>query len=223
MDTRQTLGEIVTEHPAALPVFLRHHLDFCCGGTQTLDVACEAAAAELDPSSVLEEIRAAEERSIEAPTDWRERPLGELIEHVLTRFHEPLRAELPAIVTAAQTVERVHSGSPACPRGLSAHLEVVSADVESHLAKEEDILFPLIVADRGPEAGMPIQVMTSEHDDHGRSLARTRELTDDLTLPPDACPTWTGLYRSLEKLEAELMEHIHLENNVLFPRALIRH
>ncbi|MEW6271874.1 MAG: hemerythrin domain-containing protein [Thermodesulfobacteriota bacterium] len=114
----------------------------------------------------------------------------------------------------------MHGAKPSCPRGLAAHLATMSEEVEGHLAKEEQVLFPLIVAGVGERARMPMHVMMLEHEDHGESLRRTRELTANLVPPPEACTSWRALYLGLEQLEAELFEHIHLENNVLFPRVL---
>jgi len=151
---------------------------------------------------------------------WSERPLTELIDFILERFHAPLRSDLPALVELAKKVEDVHAGKPSCPRGIAQHLAHVLVEVEIHLAKEERILFPLIRAGRGPTALMPIKVMMQEHEDHGVNLRRTRALTGDLAAPPEACASWRSLYQGLAQLEADLMEHIHLENNVLFPRAL---
>ncbi len=183
-----------------------------------LDEACETAG--LDPEQVLAEVVATETGPGDRDQDWSRAPLDELIEHIIRRYHVPLRRELPVLIETARTVERVHGVKDTCPVGLTAHLEQVLQAVEGHLEKEEQILFPLVLTGRGREAMMPVRVMTEEHEDHGRNLQRLRELTYDLTAPPEACVTWTGLYRSLEQLEADLMEHIHLENNVLFPRAL---
>ena len=99
-------------------------------------------------------------------------------------------------------------------------LDDVRLAVESHLAKEEQILFPLILAGRGPMAHMPVQVMVHEHRDHGQNLERIRKITADFKVPEQACASWRELYRALGELEVELMDHIHLENNILFPRAL---
>jgi regulator of cell morphogenesis and NO signaling len=93
-------------------------------------------------------------------------------------------------------------------------------EIEEHLMKEEQILFPLALTSPGRRARMPIQVMMAEHDDHGQALRRTRALTDDLRLPPEACLKWRELYRALGELEEELMQHIALENSVLFPKVL---
>jgi regulator of cell morphogenesis and NO signaling len=123
-------------------------------------------------------------------------------------------------VELAGQVERAHVDKPDCPRGLSDLLADVQAAVESHLSKEEKILFPLILAGRGQTAHMPVQAMIHEHEDHGQNLIRIRKLTKDLKLPEYACASWRELYRALGELEVELMDHIHLENNILFPRAL---
>jgi regulator of cell morphogenesis and NO signaling len=149
-----------------------------------------------------------------------ERSLEEIVEYVLARYHAPLRVELPQLVETARRVEQVHAEKPDCPRGLADLLTEMRDAVESHLAKEEQILFPLILAGRGPMAHMPVQVMVQEHEDHGQTLRRLRELTGDFAIPEHACASWRGLYLALAQLEIELMDHIHLENNILFPRAL---
>lgn len=213
----ETLGNLATAHPAATAVFLRHRLDFCCGGGRKLSDACHALG--LDPAAVVAEIVA--QGTPEEPQRWDARPLPELIDFIITRYHDTLRLELPALVDAAKRVERVHGAKASCPRGLAAHLEQLVDEVRQHLAKEEQMVFPAIRSgSRGQQLHMPVRVLMQEHEDHGASLARTRELTADLTLPVEACATWRALYVALEKLESELMQHIHLENNVLFPRAL---
>lgn len=215
----QSLGEIAAQHPAAVPILLRHRLDFCCRGGRSLAAACEQLG--VDPAAVAGEIAQAEQRGASDGVAWAERPIEELVDHILARFHQPLHDELGGLVEAARKVERVHGDKASCPHGLADHLAAVHDAVEQHLAKEEQVLFPAIRAGmRGAGLGMPIQVMRGEHDVHGEDLRKIRELTSDLTPPPEACATWRGLYASLERFEADLMEHIHLENNVLFPRAL---
>jgi regulator of cell morphogenesis and NO signaling len=213
----QKLGDLVTTHPVAAKVLQRYRLDYCCGGKQSLAEACKAES--IDPEAVLRDI---ETESTNAPdsTRWDQRPLHELVQHILDRYHAPLRLELPRLIELAEKVERVHAGKPDLPTGLADLLSRISEDIENHLAKEEQILFPLIVAGRGPTAHMPVQVMIQEHDDHGQDLRRIRELTHDMAVPPHGCATWKELYRSLLAFEVELMDHIHLENNILFPRAL---
>lgn len=213
----RTLGELAASHAGASRVFHRHGLDFCCGGSAPL---AEAAAAKgLDVSLLLAELRAETERP-GAFESWDQRPLGELVDHVLEHFHEAHRAEVPRLLAMARKVEAVHAEKPTCPRGLAAHLERMSVELEEHMQKEEQILFPMLRAGRGRAAMMPIQVMEQEHRDHGANLERLRALTNDYTPPAEACGTWTALFLGLAELERDLMEHIHLENNVLFPRAL---
>ncbi|HEY8943170.1 MAG TPA: hemerythrin domain-containing protein, partial [Polyangiaceae bacterium] len=152
---------------------------------------------------------------------WDEKPLSALIDFILSRYHAPLRGDVSALIEAARRVERVHGKKPSCPTGLTLLLEQLATELEKHLAKEEQVLFPAIRGGtRGGPVHMPIRVMMQEHDDHGENLQRLRELATGFTPPLEACATWRALYAGLEKLESELMEHIHLENNVLFPRAL---
>lgn len=216
--TSQTLAEIVARRPEAAQVLARRRLDFCCHGHRSLSEAC--AEKSLDPAAVLAEIEA-EARPPDAPAEtWADKPLGEVIDHILTRYHEALRRDLPTLLEMARTVERVHADKANRPRGLADHLEGILAAVESHLMKEEQILFPLIRSGRGPMAFMPIKVMEQEHVEHGENLAKTRALAHDLIPPPEACATWRALYEGLARIEMDLFEHIHLENYVLFPRAL---
>ncbi len=212
-----TLSDLAVSHPGATRVFLSHGLDFCCHGRRPLAEAC--AEKGLDPQAVLDAI-AAEEAAPDDVTAWSRRPLGDLISFIVDHYHARLRSELPELITLAEKVEKVHTEKSTCPHGLAAHLAAMHAAVLDHLAKEELVLFPMIRSGRGAGAGGPIHVMEQEHEDHGRSLERLRELTADLTAPPEACTTWRALYLRLGRLSDELMEHIHLENNVLFPRAL---
>lgn len=143
----------------------------------------------------------------------------ELIEYVLTRFHQRHREQLPELIHLARKVEQAHSSRADCPAGLAEHLCAMQQELESHMQKEEQVLFPLIVRGHGAMAGGPIAVMRMEHDQHGAALQQLAELTHDMTLPREACNTWNALYLSLRDFRANLMEHIELENNVLFERA----
>lgn len=153
-------------------------------------------------------------------TAWETEPPAAIIEFILRRYHEPLRRDLPILVSGARRVEAERASSPLCPAGLADHLEQILEAVESHLAKEERILFPLILAGRGGSAFMPIKVMMAEHEDHVASLERTRALTHGFALPTDASETWRALYLDLQRLEDDLNRHIQLENNVLFTRVM---
>jgi regulator of cell morphogenesis and NO signaling len=212
-----TLADLAVTHPSASRVFHRHGLDFCCHGGRPLSDAC--AERGLDADRVVAEIATEEASTPELPR-WDERPLTELVEHIVGFYHRRLRVELPELISLAAKVETRHAEKASCPRGLRAHLEEVHQAVLEHLAKEEQILFPMIVGGRGRMAAGPIHVMESEHEDHGESLRKTRQLTADLVAPEEARPTWRALYLRLGQLEAELMDHIHLENNVLFRRVL---
>ena len=212
-----TLAELAVLHPAASRVFHRYGLDFCCHGRRPLSEAC--AERGLAAAGVIAEIRGEEASAPDLPR-WDERPVAELVRHIVDFYHQRLRVELPELVSLAAKVETRHAEKASCPRGLRAHLEQTYQAVVEHLAKEEQVLFPMILAGRGRMAAGPIQVMEAEHDDHAESLRETRRLTADLVTPEEACPTWRALYLRLAALEAELMDHIHLENNVLFRRVL---
>lgn len=217
MNTNDTLGQLATSYPLSTQVFLRYRLDFCCGGKQTLEAACGARG--LDPRAIIREIEA------EAPgaskQRWDSEPLPELVDFIVARYHRALRRDLPGLLEAAWRVERVHAAKPTCPLGLATHLEEVQMELLRHMDKEEQALFPMITSGGvGARLHMPVRMMMEEHDDHGVNLRRLRELAHDFISPPEACATWRALYVGLERLEADLMEHIHLENNVLFPRAL---
>jgi regulator of cell morphogenesis and NO signaling len=212
-----TLAQIAVDRPEAAGVFARYRLDFCCHAQRPLGEACTEKG--IDPRTVIDDLDRAQSVKPDAAS-WKDRPLDELVDFILTRYHAPLRQEVAGLVELAQKVERVHAEKPTCPRGLASHLTEVQDALESHLGKEERILFPMIRSGRGALAFMPVKMMMMEHEDHGESLRRTRELTADLVAPPEACRSWRSLYSELHRLETELMEHIHLENNILFPRAL---
>jgi regulator of cell morphogenesis and NO signaling len=217
MDPQTSLAELATTIPAASRVFQRHRLDFCCGGRTSLADAC--AERGLDAADVARQIEEAGRGADDVR--WDERPAAEIIDHILERYHAPLREELPRLRDMAARVEERHADKAACPKGLAGRLETMIREVESHLGKEEQILFPMIKAGRGAMAQGPIRVMEEEHDEHGANLDRVRQLTNDFQPPEEACPTWKALYLGLEQLELDLMRHIHLENAVLFPKVLV--
>jgi regulator of cell morphogenesis and NO signaling len=212
-----TLAELGSTRPAAARVFLSHGLDCCCKGRRPLAAAC--AEKGLDAAHVLSEIESA--AVPEDLTEWTQRPVSELVQHIVARYHAGLRRDFPALIAMAEKVEARHADKPTVPSGLALHLRAMHAAVLDHLTKEEAILFPAILSGHGASCGGPIQVMEAEHTDHGENLAAMRALAGDLVPPPEACTTWRALYVGLETLERELMEHIHLENNVLFPRVLM--
>ena len=143
---------------------------------------------------------------------------GALIDHILVCYHEAHRRDLPELILLAEKVARVHAGNPALPQGLAELLRETAGLLKMHMKKEELILFPAMR--RAPSAlvAQPIRVMREEHDDHGEQIRRLETMTDGFTPPPGACRSWTALYRGLGHFVTELEDHIHLENNVLFPR-----
>jgi regulator of cell morphogenesis and NO signaling len=212
-----TLAELAVQHPAASKIFYRHGLDFCCHGNRPFGEACRERG--LEAGDILAAIEDEDRTYAHAPR-WDRRPLAELVTHIRDFFHERLRLELPQLVEMAHKVEQAHRDKPSCPRGLCDHLKAVHSAVLEHLAKEEQILFPIILDGRGRRAAAPIHMMEVEHEDHAENLKKIRALTSDLVPPAEACATWRALYLRLAAFESELMQHIHLENNVLFRRAL---
>jgi regulator of cell morphogenesis and NO signaling len=210
----QPLGQLARTLPGATQVFHEFQLDFCCGGKHSLREA--AAGKGLDAQAIAERLEAL--RGIESGDgrDWTRVPVDVLIDHILNRYHARLREQVPELIRLARRVEQVHGDRPECPRGLAEHLEAMEQELESHMLKEEQVLFPMLMRGMGGMAGGPIAVMRGEHDQHGEELRRLEALTDGITLPRGACNTWRALYLGLATLREELMEHIHLENNILF-------
>lgn len=212
-----TLAQIACNIPGATRVFHKYKLDFCCGGKKSL------ADAIADRSFTAEQIVADLDAVATIPTestDWRTAEPAELIEHLLSRYHALHREQLPELVRLAKRVEHVHGDRHDCPKGLAALLSIMHEELEAHMQKEEQILFPLICDGLYEMAHCPIQVMEHEHDQHGDHLAELDRLTDNITPPPFACVTWRALYTGLNQLKEDLMSHIHLENNILFPTVL---
>lgn len=212
----QTLGQLARRIPGATRVFDAHRFDFCCGGNQTLRTA--AAAAGVDATPIIEELRALESRAAAGTRDWSEADAAAIVQHILERYHAVHREQLPELIRLARKVEHVHAEREDCPHGLADHLSVMAQEMESHMRKEELVLFPMIERGHGAMAEAPINVMRMEHDDHGVALRRLEELTDDITPPRQACTTWRALYAGLRTFRQDLMEHIHTENNILFER-----
>lgn len=215
------VGRLAADHPLSTRVFARHGIDFCCGGGRPLDEVCSERG--LDPIAVVTEIQDLLAGPQCGAPSWATEPLAEVIRHILDAFHAPQREELSRLDGMARKVHAVHGEKD--PERLGELARVVAAlrsDLEQHMAKEEQILFPIIANGRGMMASGPIAVMEAEHEAAGAMLRRIRQLTDDFRLPEDACNTWRALWHGLEAFEHDLHEHVHLENNVLFPRALGR-
>lgn len=153
-------------------------------------------------------------------SDWNTQPQDQLIDHLLARYHARHREQLPELIRLASRVEQVHGHHLQCPNGLADLLRDIQQELENHMLKEEQVLFPMLQMGMGAQAAMPIQVMRHEHDQHGEALEQLLSLTDRITATPSACGTWRSLYSQLTTFHDDLREHIHLENEVLFARAL---
>jgi regulator of cell morphogenesis and NO signaling len=206
----QAIGQIAVQLPGATAVFRRLKLDFCCGGQISLKQA--TADKGLDANLVLAELGALQRT--DAPVAISEP--ATLIDHILSRYHEVHRAQLPELIRMARRVEAVHREHPAVPTGLAEMLETMEQELLSHMQKEELILFPMLKAGGNPFVTEPIGMMRMEHIDHGAALDALCDRTNDITPPDGACNTWRALYAGIAQLKDDLINHIHLENNVLF-------
>lgn len=208
----QQIGQIAVQLPGATALFRRLKLDFCCGGQVPLATA--AAEKGLDVNAVLSELAA-----LQRPNALPE--IGEpgaLVDHILTRYHDVHRAQLPELIRMAHRVEAVHRANPDMPAGLGDLLEKIQQELLSHMQKEETSLFPMLKSGGNPFVGQPIGMMRAEHVDHGAALDQLNALTHDATPPEGACNTWRALYAGIAQFGDDLINHIHLENNVLFPQ-----
>lgn len=224
---QSTVADIATEAPATITVFQHHDIDFCCGGRVPLAEACRTH--DLDVNTVMAELRAAVAPAAPQP-NWSEVALSELIAHIQRRYHRPLRDELPRLGAMLQKVVSRHGDRlPDKLPALQDAFDVLQADLIAHMAKEDEVLFPCIAAleSGGPMAvqnvgvwlATPLAAMEAEHEDAGAALAFIRRVTDGFAPPDWACPTFRGLYYGLAQFETDMHMHVHLENNVLFPRA----
>lgn len=226
----KTVGEMVTERPARSRVFEKLGIDYCCGGKLALKEACQKKG--LDPETVRAMLEAMETMGAEAdaiqPDEMSD---GELIDHILETHHAYLRRELRRLEHHVCKVNAVHGKSYAWLAELEVVFLGLEAELKSHMMKEEQILFPVI---RNLEAGEavppmmvqhlnePVEQMEREHAAAGQALERMSELTHGYQAPEGACNTFRAMLDGLRELEADMHQHIHLENNVLFPRALRR-
>ncbi|WP_105685583.1 iron-sulfur cluster repair protein YtfE [Cronobacter dublinensis] len=212
----QPLGELALTIPRASALFRKYNLDFCCGGKQTLLRA--ATRQDLNLEMIENELATLAEAPLEK--DWKAAPLAEIIDHIIARYHDRHREQLPELILQATKVERVHADKPGVPKGLAKYLTMLHEELTSHMMKEERVLFPMVKQGMGSQAMGPISVMESEHDEAGELLEVIKHATNNVTPPPEACTTWRAMYNGINELIDDLMNHISLENNNLFPRAL---
>ncbi len=231
-DTAQTVAEIARQYPAAVPVFEALGIDYCCGGDRPLEVACEKHNVSLnlvlsDLSSALVTRPAKDERH------WMTSSLADLSAYIVERHHGFAKRELRRLASLAAKVETRHGHMHPETHQIRELVDALNSEISTHMLKEEQVLFPrLKVMEDAAQAGAiappaffgalinPIRHMMNDHDDAGQLLKSVRNLTHDYHLPEEACMSYQALYDGLQALEKDLHQHIHLENNILFPRAL---
>lgn len=228
--TRETpVGQIVAERIGRAPVLESYGLDYCCHGSTPLDEACALRGA--DVHAVLEALAASDARDEGDggdQTDYSAMPAGELADHIEATHHAYLKSELPRLSALIDTVVAAHGARHPELSDVRETFAALREELESHLMKEEQILFPIVRRlERSTESfamhcgtvGNPIRVMEHEHESAGSALERLRTLTNDYRPPADGCASFRALSEGLARLEADMHRHIHKENNILFPRA----
>ena len=232
LTTTRTVRDYAIETPQTIPVFEKLGIDYCCGGNRPLDEVCAAANLKLD--DVLHSL----ETAIASPSrpsdrELRSGSLAELISHIVRTHHAFVRTQIPEIGRLMEKVYSKHGPNHLELGEIRGTFEGLGQELTTHLMKEENILFPYIermeesVLQREPilpppfgTVANPVRMMEHEHDDAGTALKTLRKASGDYTPPADACTSFRALYTALANFEKDLHQHIHLENNVLFPRAL---
>lgn len=231
--TAKTVREVALEHPVATRVFERLGIDYCCGGSRSLEEAC--AKANVPAYLVLDTLEMAEEseRAARKVRDWQTEPLSELAAHIERTHHKYVREETLRLTALLEKVCSVHGKNHAELFEIRSTFAGLAQELATHMMKEERILFPYIVRMEeaviqkepilpGPFGSVenPVTMMEHEHDSAGQALRAIRETSSGYKAPADGCISYKTLYRALEAFEADLHQHIHLENNILFPRAI---
>jgi regulator of cell morphogenesis and NO signaling len=224
-----TIGDLVAARIGRSEVFERFGIDYCCGGQRSLVDASRAAGQA--PEAVIEAILASDrDAAAAAPdaTDWRQARLRELTAHIVATHHAFMKGALPRIGELMAKVLAAHGERHPELNEVAGVFAALREEIEGHLAKEEQVLFPMIeemeitrdlVGAHCGSVNNPIAVMEHEHDNAGAALARLRELTAGYTPPADGCATYAALLEALAAMERDLHAHIHKENNILHPRA----
>lgn len=231
LSATKTVRELAVEMPSATRVFERLGIDYCCGGGQSLEEACGSAKIKVD--DVLRALEAEAAPAATTPVDWKGASMSKLIDHIVATHHAYVKSEVPRLEQLLAKVVSVHGQNHPELKQVQSDFRTLGAELGMHMMKEEQILFPYIAEmEAAVEAGRsippcafgtvrnPVQMMVMEHDAAGENLHAMREATDGFRAPADACVSYTTLYRALAEFEADLHQHIHLENNILFPRAV---
>ena len=224
----KTVGELAAQVPGAARVFEKYHIDYCCGGKHPVGSACKERGIALQ--TLADELEhAVTPKAEKNELDWNTASLRDLIGHILLRHHAYLRSEFPRIAELFAKVISAHGERQPVLFQIREIFTALREELESHMMKEELILFPAIgklegASARGVRAPMcsiehPVARMEHEHEVAGRAVAEMRQLTRDYAIPVEACNAYRALFAALVELESDLHRHIHLENNILFPRA----
>jgi regulator of cell morphogenesis and NO signaling len=222
-----TLGQIVTQDYRSAVILSRHKLDFCCRGNRTLNEACEEKG--IRPEEIAWElINMTEQGSSGGTVDrFAEWPLPFLVDYLLHNHHEYLKKMMPITEQRVEKLQKVHGARHPELFELGTLFRELHEDLHQHMWKEENVLFPYIKrlaeggTSRAPFASIstPIQAMRTEHEREGERLGKLRKLTNDFTPPQDGCATYRVTFQELQAMEQDLFQHIHIENNILFPAA----
>lgn len=220
------VGQLVAEQPARSRVFERWGIDYCCGGRKTLADVC--AKKGLDTQAVVNDLEASDAQPQPPTIDWTKEPMAKLADHIQEVHHGYLRDSLPRLTAMTERVADRHEERDPRLVELRDVYARFRSDMEFHTEKEDKFLFPAIRSLDGQgevtaisrRIAEPIQHMLDDHDDAGAALERMRELTDGFTPAEHACNTWRAMLQALAELEADTHLHVHLENNILFPRAI---
>lgn len=219
--------DIVNELPKSSDIFKRYRIDFCCGGNRPLNEA--AAERDIDMEKLLDELTEEYKRSDSGPTDikvWMAADSAAIIDDIKEKFHRPLEEELTMLSPYVTKVAKVHGDNhPELLKVYELFYELKKELLE-HTAKEDESVFPSLLkldhteGEEREEILKEILKLEQEHDHAGNVLKELRDITSDFTPPLDACGTYRLVYRRLEMLEEQTFMHVHLENNILFPRYL---
>ena len=228
LNLNTSVGSWVARHPQTARVFESLQIDYCCGGGKSLGDACSQR--QLDHQQVVADLeQAIDGGDAEPAEDWLNAQLAKLCDHIEQTHHAYLRREMPRLTEIISKVVNAHSQAhPELPK-IQGLFEGLRAELESHMVKEERVLFPAIrqleQADATPSfpfgtIANPIGAMEHEHDNAGDALTQIGQTTNNYAIPDDACNTYRVMLDGLHQLEADLHQHIHKENNILFPKAL---
>lgn len=223
------LGDIVVKFPQAAEIFKSHGIDFCCGGDQPLKEALEEHG--VDGKGLLSQLNHTYDEARKQGVnivDWSTVPLHDLIHHIVNTHHAYLRQTFPSLSELTVKILRVHGEHHGHVLSQVHRLfNQLRIDMEEHMIKEEEIVFPQVIAyESNPSSEklqsviFAIQELDREHDETGNIVKGLRRVTDNYSLPDDACQTFTHVYEKLKEVEADIFQHIHLENNVLFVHLL---